>query len=320
MRRRLNIASSPHWRRGDGLERDHLLWAVALLPVVAASLWIFGWPVVRILGLSIAVAVGLDALVERLAPSKDPTSNGSSLVMGLLLGLMMPVDAPWWLVLVGAALMILVGKKLFGGVGAYPVHPALLSYAMISLSWPDRFDHTRALIHRDLASTMIEPIRLVKTLGAEAAARYPLGELLTGHQVAALGTGMVLWALAGGLLLLLLRAIPWQIPVAFLLGHAGMAAVLHWSDPTAYASPIFYLLAGGTVFAAFFLMPAPTTSPVNPVPMFLYGLLGGVLLMLIRAWSGHIDGIAFAVLLTNLCNPLLDRIVPRVKGVEVSHA
>ena len=68
---------------------------------------------------------------------------------------------------------------------------------------------------------------------------------------------------------------------------------------------------------AFFLMPEHTTSPVNRRPMFLYGLMGGVLLVLIRTFSIHIDGTMFALLLVNLCSPLMDRWVPAIGGVEV---
>ena len=75
---------------------------------------------------------------------------------------------------------------------------------------------------------------------------------------------------------------------------------------------------GGTVFAAFFLVTEYTTSPVNPIPRLLYGFLGGLLLMLIRAFSNYSDGVVFAILLINLGNPLLDRIRPKVWGVEVT--
>ena len=63
-----------------------------------------------------------------------------------------------------------------------------------------------------------------------------------------------------------------------------------------------------------FLITDHTISPVNNTPLFLYGLLAGILLILIRGYSNHIDGIAYAVLMANLCAPLLDMIKPRTKG------
>ena len=126
----------------------------------------------------------------------------------------------------------------------------------------------------------------------------------------------VLFVLIGGIFLLLAREIQWQLPVGFIIGLLGTATLLHLSRPETFASPIFYLLSGGTLFMGFFLITDHTTSPVNRLPMFLYGILAGVLLILIRGYSKHVDGIAYAVLLLNLCSPLMDIIKPKVKGAE----
>ena len=241
--------------------------------------------------------------------------------MAVLLAFTMPYNAPWWLLVVGSFIMIVIGKKLFGGYGAYPVHPVVLRYAIMRVSWPQRFDFTASMVTIEWSQKMVEPLRLVKTLGSSMESAYYWKDLLLGRQVAGIGNGLVLYLLIGGIILLLARQITWHIPVAFIGGQLFMAGVLHLADPVQYASPWFYLLARGTVFAAFFLATEYTTSPVNRIPMLIYGFLGGVLLMLIRAFSIYVDGAAFAVLLINLCNPLLDRIAPKVKGVtEVSRA
>ena len=106
----------------------------------------------------------------------------------------------------------------------------------------------------------------------------------------------------------------WQVPAGFLAGLLATGYALHLSDPTAFASPLFHLLSGGTLFMGLFLLTDHTTSPVNRIPMFCYGLLAGVLLVLIRGYSLHVDGIVYAVLLANLTSPLLDMIKPQVKG------
>ena len=111
-----------------------------------------------------------------------------------------------------------------------------------------------------------------------------------------------------------MREIQWQAPAGFLLGIVATAGILHITDPVSFASPMFYVLSGGTVFMGLFLITDHTTSPVNKTPLFLYGLLAGVLLILIRGYSKHFDGIAYAVLLVNLCAPLLDMIKPKTKG------
>lgn len=311
----LNVAASPHWHGGGSLARMEILWLVALLPAVIASFFAFGWYSVRVVGLAVGMSVALDALMARILPSRDDTWNGNSVVLGLLLALLLPVNAPWWLVLIGCVLTIVIGKRLFGGWGAHPVHPVALAYAMLAVSWPERMDRTASMLWAPWETTMIEPMRLIKTLGAGAETAYDQVDLLMGHQVAGSGSGMVLWLVLGGLFLLILREIPWQVPLGFLVGVVACAWLVELTAPGRSASPLFQLLAGNTMLAAFFLATEHTNSPVNRWPMLIYGLLGGVLLVLIRAFSIHIDGAIFAVLLINLCAPLLDRMAPAVVGL-----
>ncbi|MGI9536522.1 MAG: RnfABCDGE type electron transport complex subunit D [Desulfocapsaceae bacterium] len=310
----LDVAVGPHYRLGTGLAEIYQRWVIALVPAMAGSLFIFGPAVLRVFGLCVCFSVLFDFLSEKFAPSRDLTSNWSSVSLALLLAFMLPLNVPWWLIMIGCFLMVVVGKKLFGGVGAYPVQPAVLAIAVLQLSWPARMDYTSALKDMDWTVTMIEPLRLVKSIGAAGAEQYDWYDLLFGYQVAGTGNGMVFFILFSGLLLLLMREIQWQAPTGFLLGIVATAGILHIADPATFASPIFYILSGGTVFMGLFLITDHTTSPVNNTPLFLYGLLAGILLILIRGYSNHIDGIAYTVLLANLCAPLLDMIKPRTKG------
>jgi electron transport complex protein RnfD len=312
----LDVGVGPHYRIGTGLAAIYQRWVIALIPAMAASLYFFGPAALRIFCLCILFAVAFDFLAEKIAPSRDLTSNWSSVSLALLLAFMMPLNAPWWLIFLGCFLMVIVGKKIFGGVGAYPAQPAVLAIAILQLSWPARMDYTNALKSMDWSVTMIEPLRLLKSMGPIAESQYHWLDLLLGRQVAGVAEGMVLFIFIGGLFLLLAREIQWQLPVGFLIGLLGIATPLYLSDPNSFASPLFYLFSGGTLFMGFFLITDHTTSPVNKLPLFLYGILAGVLLMLIRVYSKHYDGIVFAVLLANLCFPLLDMIKPKVKGVK----
>lgn len=314
--RMLDVAVGPHYRHGTGIAAIHQRWLIALIPAMAASLYYFGPAALRVFGLCVCFSVAIDLVSEKLAPSRDLTSNWSSVLLALLLGFMLPVNAPWWMILIGCFFMVVVGKKVFGGLGAHPAHPAVLSIAILQLSWPGRMDNTDALKAMDWPVTMIEPLRLLKSIGTSAESHYHWLDLLLGRQVAGTADGMVLFVLIGGLFLLLAREIQWQLPLGFILGLIGTATLLHASAPETFASPMFYLLSGGTLFMGFFLITDHTTSPVNRLPMFLYGIVAGVLLILIRGYSKHVDGIAYAVLLLNLCSPLMDMINPKVKGAE----
>ena len=297
------------------------MWITALLPALIASIYYFGIQSLRIITLSIAFSVIFDALSNYFVPGKDPVSNWSSVLMGILLAVLMPLNTTWWMLLIGCFIMIILGKKLFGGLGAFPVNPVLLSYAMLSVSWPARFDYTAAMIHLPWKITMIEPVRLVKTLGTSAQTSFEMQHLLMGKQVAGVANGMVLYLLIGGIFLLLIRQIRWQLPVSFLAGIVVTSWLISFFNPGGFATPVFHLLAGSSMFAAFFLITDYTTSPVNNVPMLIYGFLGGLIFVLIRSFSIYPDGIAFAILLVNLFNPLLDRITPKIYGIkEIKHA
>ena len=314
---KFSVGASPHWHDGSTLHGIQWIWFLALLPALIAGTVFFGFAALRIVTLAIVASVAADVTWNALVPNRDPSSNFSSVTLGILLAFLLPVGVPWWLVIVGSVLTVIIGKKLYGGWGAYPVHPVAIGYAMLVVSWPSRLDFTASLAAQTWSVTMVEPMRLVKTLGSSAEAQYNLMDLLLGHQVGGVGNAMVLWLLIGGLFLLLTRQIPWQIPLGSLLGVVACAAILKLAAGDSAASPVFHLLTGSTVLMAFFLAPEHTTSPVNPWPMFLYGLMTGALLVLIRTFSSHTDGVIFAILLANICSPLLDRMTPPVVGQEV---
>lgn len=312
----LNVAVGPHVRIGSGLAEIYQRWVLALAPAMAASFFFFGPAALRIFGLCVCFSVIIDFIAEKLAPSRDLTSNWSSVSLALLLAFMLPLNTPWWLILAGCFFMIVVGKKFFGGVGAYPAQPAVLALAVMQLSWPNRMDYTGAMKDLDWQVTMIEPLKLLKSIGSTAESQYHWFDMLVGQQVAGTANGMVIFILIGGLLLLAMREIQWQAPAGFLAGLIVTSGIFHIVYPETFASPLFYLLSGGTIFMGLFLLTDHTTTPVNKLPLFLYGILAGVLLILIRGYSKHVDGIAYTILLVNLCAPLMDMIKPKLKGAE----
>ncbi len=88
------------------------------------------------------------------------------------------------------------------------------------------------------------------------------------------------------------------------------------NSPATDASPLFHLCTGSVMLGGFFLITDPANAPSRPLPMFLYGLLGGALVMTIRKYGIYLDGVPFAILLANLVAPLLDSIRPKPFGVR----
>jgi electron transport complex protein RnfD len=125
----------------------------------------------------------------------------------------------------------------------------------------------------------------------------------------------------GGLYLILRGYIRWEISLSFLAGVFVTALLFNiLGEAGKYAGPFFHLFTGYTLVAAFFLVPEDSSSPVNFIPMLLFGALAGLLTVLIRNVGAYVDGVPFSILLINLANPLLDKIRPKAIGKVVENA
>jgi electron transport complex protein RnfD len=160
----------------------------------------------------------------------------------------------------------------------------------------------------------VDPLVRLKYFGAAQVADIGYEKLLLGEQISALGAGQTGALLLGGLYLLIMGVRRWEISVSFLLGVICMAGVFYIINPEQYAHPLFHLLTGSTILAAFFLATDPSCSPNRPLAMLIYGFMGGCLVILIRVYGIYTDGVPFAVLLINLLAPQLD-IQPKPFGV-----
>jgi electron transport complex protein RnfD len=306
----LTVATPPHWhsrRTVRGMMLENIL---ALLPAAAVAVGWFGLPALRVMALSCAVCVILETACEKLMHRVVTVDELSPLVTGLTIAFLLPAGVPWWLVVMAAASTTLLGKMIFGGLGQNPLPPAAVGWTVCVLSWPSAMNVDVAMLNSPLSY----PLSRLKQLGPEAVADYGPWELLLGQQLGGLGASMVLAVLAGGVYLLVRRRLRWEVPLAFLIGAWTTAAIFHAADPAAYAPAWFHLLTGSLVFGAFFLAADPGASPNGRLPMVLYGLAGGALVIVIRAYGIYPDGTPFAVLLGALLTPLLDTIRPRPLG------
>jgi electron transport complex protein RnfD len=116
--------------------------------------------------------------------------------------------------------------------------------------------------------------------------------------------------LAGGAFLLQRRVFSWHAPVG-MLASLFVISLLCWngSGSDSHGSPLFHLLTGASMLGAFFIVTEPVSGAKSPGARLLFGAGVGLLTYLIRTWGGYPDGVAFAVLLMNLCVPALERLV-----------
>ncbi len=271
---------------------------IALLPVCAGAVWAHGPHAALLLGVAIATALGLDILLDR-----HNAYDGSAVVIGIIMGLLLPINVPWQIAAMGSAIAVLVGKHAFGGIGKNLFNPAALGLVLMMGFVPAFF--LMPLWEVD-AVTFATP--LAKGPGALP---FPSGELLSGGRGVTLAEVVPLSAFAGGLLLIALRSIDWRIPLVYLATISFCALVLPASDamrghaPWLEGNPLLHLVNGGALICAFFLITDPVTAPFTRGGRLVFCVLAAVVAMLVRYYTPYPDGVAIGVLLANA--PLIDR-------------
>jgi electron transport complex protein RnfD len=311
---------APFWHNGSSVTARSYHIMLATLPALLYGLFQYGMPALGVVSLSIGCAVLWELLMNIVMRRPISIGDGNAVLIGLLFAMLLPATAPWWIVLIGTFLAVVIGKHIFGGIGCNPFSPPLVAIAMITLSWKFVLDFNAALVNYDLGFYMAYPLGEVKRLGPFVLTRYSIPGFLMGQQTGGLGATFGLGLIIGGIYLIVRRHIRWEISLSFLAGVLVTAFLFHVSDPTAYAGPIFHLLTGYTLIGAFFLATEDSSSPVNVVPMLIYGACGGVLTVLIRNIGAFPDGVVFAILLMNVASPLIDKIRPKALGRGLEHA
>jgi electron transport complex protein RnfD len=315
---------SPLEKPDNRLQQAMKLVLLAALPGLLALFWWYGWGVLINLLLAIVAALMVEAGVARLRqqPIQPALSDGSALVSATLLAAALPPYCPWWLTVMAVASGLLFGKHIYGGVGRNPFNPAMLGFALIMVmfpqpmtQWPAHGLDLTATFQQVFGAgqapdawaqaTVLDSLRTNKSLTMdELFTSNPAFGRFGGHG----GEWVNLAFLAGGLFLLQRRVFGWHAP-AGMLGSLFVVSLLFWngSGSDSQGSPLLHLLSGATMLGAFFIITEPVSGAKTTLARLLFGVGVGLLTYAIRTWGGYPDGVAFAVLLMNLCVPALER-------------
>lgn len=332
----LSRLSSPFLSGTSRVTLHMLQLLLALVPAIIAMVYFFGVAVLINISLAIITALLAEALILKLRhrPIKPFLLDGSVIVTAVLLAIALPPLAPWWLTVIGIIFAIIFAKHLYGGLGYNPFNPAMVAYVVLLISFP--LEMTTWLQPYSIAesspnfNTAFQLIFSGSQLGIDAlSGATPLDDVKTAITLlqppsvtADLYLGKAwqwinIWFAVGGLFLLYKKVIRWHVPVAVLSSLLVISLITWLIAPEITGSPLFHLVSGGTMLAAFFIATDPVTASTTIKGRLIFGAGVGALIYIIRIWGGYPDGVAFAILLMNMMVPLIDYYTqPKVYGAK----
>lgn len=341
--------NQPPYRHRTKTTEQVMLWvSLALLPGIAAEVFILGWGVLINIIICVVYAVTTEAFVLKLRDKsiKKTLSDNSALLTGILLALALPPMLPWWMSFIGVFFAIVVAKQLYGGLGFNPFNPAMVGYVLLLISFP--VEMTAWLPNSEVAvstPSLSQSLQLTfffetndgltlqsfRQLADGYTMATPLDETKTAFSLGKMSSEIMsqpmffhnltgwIWIntafLVGGIFLIVNRLIPWQIPVSLLVGVLIMGMLFYVIDDQLYSPPWLNFVSGGIMLGAFFIATDPVTASTTPKGKIIYGTAIGFIIVIIRTLGGYPDAIAFAVLLLNIAVPTIDHYTkPRVYG------
>ena len=305
METKLTVSVSPHIKSKESIPR--IMWSVvvALIPAMGVSIYFFGLRALATISVSVVTALLTEGIIQRLRRKPITVSDGSSVVTGILLALVLPPGIPLWMVAIGSFCAIALAKQVFGGLGYNIFNPALVGRAILLASFPLAMTTWRKPFE---ALTCATPLALVKEGIFQELPSY--GELFIGRVGGSLGETSALALLIGAIFLLFRGYISWHIPLSY-LGTVALLTAIFGQDP------LFHLLAGGLILGAFFMATDMVTTPLTKKGKLVFGIGAGIIVVVIRLKGGYPEGVCYSILLMNACTPLIDRwIRPRIFGKQ----
>jgi len=295
---KLNLSPAPHVHAHQSTRALMRNVLIALIPCAVAAVGFFGFNALVVLAVSTLSAMAAEYLWQAATRQKIRVGDLSAAVTGLILGLNLPATAPWWMAAVGSAFAVVIVKGLFGGLGDNFLNPALAARALLLASWPQYM--TRWYAPTGLAA--VDAVTAATPLSNPG--NYTVLQLLLGNIPGSLGEVCKIAILLGFAWLVYTRTITWRIPVVMVVSAALFSALLG-------SNPLTAVLSGGLLFGAVFMATDYATCPMTAAGQIVYAALAGLLVAVIRKYSGYPEGVTYGILLMNIAAPVIDHFITR---------
>jgi Na(+)-translocating NADH:ubiquinone oxidoreductase B subunit len=311
---------APHIRDPLDVKRVMSMVIISVIPCVLAALYFFGLRFIAMIVVTYAAGLAVEATFSMV---RKESINEGFFVTGILFPLILPPNLPLWMVALGVAFGVFIGKELFGGTGRNVFNPALVGRCFLSLAYPKTMAASWVEPSHELTGSLLTWVSpsLDAVSGATPLALAKQGEMgsiahqLMGSVSGSAGETSAILIILGGTFLLFTRVASWRTVVSMLGSFVILTVALIVGGAVDYpisgvfGPVIWHLFAGGLLFGAFYMATDPVTSPTTNVGKWFYGIIIGSTTVLIRNFTGYVEGVTFAILLGNIVAPILDEIV-----------
>ena len=311
----IQVGHSPHISSGSlTTHRMMLDVLIALLPVIGMALYVFKVSAAKQMLICVMTCLLAEAIFIKMRKKPFTLGDFSAAVTGLILGLSLPVTAPWYVGVIASVVAIGIGKIIFGGLGMNIFNPAMVGRAFVMIAFAGVMAASSGYesLHSGLdAITQATPLNAIKQMGLTTS----ISDLFFGFTNGSPGEISALACLIGGIYLCLRRTASWEIPAGIIAIVFAMGGMVDLISPRPGWTVFHDLFSGALLFGAFFIATDPVSSPITPKGKFIFGAGIGLLIMILRLFSGYPEGVMFAVLLMNAVTPLINRwTIPKVMG------
>ena len=318
---KFKVSSSPHITDDAGVDRIMLDVIIALIPATVAGTLLFGFYALLLVIVSVAACVLFEYSYDLLAKKMNSVWDLSAVVTGLLLGLNLPPRAPLYIPVIGAAFAIIIVKMLFGGIGKNFANPAIAGRIFLMLAFMrsmtmyiEPLDYSGGFFPAFFNFNAYDGAASATPLDGWSGSLLPL---FIGNTGGCIGETSALALLLGGVYLLARRVISFEIPLIIIAVVAAFTLIFTGSVS---AVPVA-VLSGGLLLGAIFMATDYATTPNTARGAIIYALIVGAFTAIVRQYSDYPEGMSFAILLGNLCVPLIDKyIYPKNFGYRKERA
>lgn len=302
-RKKLVVSASPHFRSKATTQSIMLDVIIAMLPALTASVIIFGVRSLILTAVSVAACVVFEYLSRKAMKRHNTVSDLSAVVTGMLLAFNLPSTMPYWMVIIGAFVSIVIVKQFFGGIGNNFVNPALIGRIVLMASFPSQIGTFVApFSYKDGvdAVTTATPLSQINS-GGELPS---LLEMFLGIKGGCLGEVCILALLLGFVYLVIRKVISPVIPLVYV---GTVAAAMLIASKGDFTYMLYQIMAGGLILGAVFMATDYTTSPVSFKGKIIYAAGCGILTSLIRIFGALPEGVSFSIIIMNILVPHIEQ-------------